>query len=813
MAHTAGRTRSDGLRRVIAAGIAPQLTYEELLDTARTSVTEAARYGRRRAGWWRALAMAVGYQNLAPTDLVDAAHLYRVARHLSPGATWRPDEARLYLQLLQLTGATDELEAELTAVQELREDDRLTLAIDLAAARHGLGGPEWESTLDDLLGRWDVRPVRLTGTGATPFDTLAAPGPAGTEGGALVTVVMSAFQPGPEIFSAVRSVLDQTWGDIELLVLDDASGPAYADILAEVADLDDRVRVVVQPENRGTYAARNRALQEARGQFVTFQDSDDWSHPERIERQVRPMLESGTVHSTMSRSVRCTEDLGFQHLGMATSRKNASSLMFRRAVVDRLGGFDPVRKSADTEFIERLAAAVPGEQILLRDQLAFVRLTAGSLSRGDFRAGWVHPSRREYTESFKNWHARIRAGADPFLPADPARRAFPAPQRFTRNTGVAVVPPAPDVILAGDYRADSATAVPLYDELVALVEQGLRVGMMQMELVGRPVPTSRPLSPEFRRLVDDGTVDHVLPTDEVRTRLLLVHDPAVLQLPTTEPHAVVAERVAILAHHGGSESTSGALWSAQDVTAAARDLFGSEPTWVPANPEVRAELQHVPGLVVHDGDAVDPVVPRLWSARRRRTPSELPVVGFASFEGAELWPSSDDDFLAAYPVADDVDVRLLGALEHAPRVVGREPSLRPPTDWLIFRNGDLSQREVLEQLDYVPCFPTDVVTRPPAYLTRALAAGGVVIVPERFRPFYGEAAVYAEPADVLELVRHLETHPEERAERVRAAARHLEDQHSPSDFGALVTGLLAVADPAGRGAPAVAGLRAHRPTS
>ncbi|MFI2490418.1 glycosyltransferase [Promicromonospora kroppenstedtii] len=814
MAYTAGRTRSDSFRRVIAAGIAPDLTYEELRDVARASVSDAARFGRKRPGWWRALAMTVGYQNLAPEDLADAARMYRVARRLAPSTTWRPDETRLYLQLLQLTGAFDELESELAALQEIREDDRLTLEIDLAAARHGVGSEEWNRTLDGLVGRWGVRPVRLTRAGATPFDALAAPGPSGTEDGPLVTVVMSAFRPGPEIFSAVQSILDQTWGNLELLVLDDASGPEFDGVLGDVAGLDERVRVLVQPQNRGTYAARNRALREARGQFITFQDSDDWSHPERIARQVQPLLEDSGVHSTMSRSIRCTEDLGFQHLGMPTSRKNASSLMFSWSAVERVGGFDPVRKSADTEFLERLTAALPGRQVLLRDQLAFVRLTSGSLSRGDFRASWVHPSRKEYAEAFKAWHQQIRAGADPFVSADPARRTFRAPQRFTKDTGIPVETPDLDVVLAGDFRGDSHTAVPLYDELVTLVEQGVRVGIMQMELVGRPVATSQPLSPEFRRLIEDGTVVHVLPTDDVHTDLLLIHDPAVLQLPTIEPQSLDAGRVAILAHRGGAESTSGALWSARDVTAAALDLFGSAPAWIPAGPDVRAELADVPGLVVHDVDAVDPVLPHLWAARRRRTPSGQPTVGFASFEGADLWPTSDEDFLAAYPVADDVDVRLLGAVEHAPRTVGQAPALRPPTEWLIYRNGDLSQRQMLQQLDYVPCFPADTVRQPPAYLTRAMAAGSVAIVPERFRPFYGEAATYATPGDVLALIRHLEAHPAERSELVHAAARHIDAHHDAGRFVRLVTSLLPGGTRTGRAPTAAApGLRPHRPTS
>jgi glycosyltransferase involved in cell wall biosynthesis len=84
--------------------------------------------------------------------------------------------------------------------------------------------------------------------------------------------------------SAARSIIDQTLGDLELIVVDDGSGDGTAEILA---GLDDRRLVVVtNEENRGLAASLNAALGRARGRYVARLDADDVALPQRLERQV-----------------------------------------------------------------------------------------------------------------------------------------------------------------------------------------------------------------------------------------------------------------------------------------------------------------------------------------------------------------------------------------------------------------------------------------------------------------------------------------------------------------------------------------------
>jgi glycosyltransferase involved in cell wall biosynthesis len=101
----------------------------------------------------------------------------------------------------------------------------------------------------------------------------------------LVTVIMPTHDRGFCVTEAVQSVLAQTHTNLECIVIDDGSTDAtYATLAASFGD-DPRVRLLTQPR-AGVSAARNRALAEASGTFVTFLDSDDLMTPTRIEHQL-----------------------------------------------------------------------------------------------------------------------------------------------------------------------------------------------------------------------------------------------------------------------------------------------------------------------------------------------------------------------------------------------------------------------------------------------------------------------------------------------------------------------------------------------
>lgn len=107
----------------------------------------------------------------------------------------------------------------------------------------------------------------------------------------LVSVVTPAFNARRFIAEAVGSVLAQTFADFEMLVVDDCSPDDTAEIVSALARADGRVRLIQHRENGGPAAARDSALERARGRYVAFLDSDDLWLPGKLEEQISFMQE------------------------------------------------------------------------------------------------------------------------------------------------------------------------------------------------------------------------------------------------------------------------------------------------------------------------------------------------------------------------------------------------------------------------------------------------------------------------------------------------------------------------------------------
>ncbi|SNR72406.1 glycosyltransferase family 2 protein [Puniceibacterium sediminis] len=300
------------------------------------------------------------------------------------------------------------------AARQIRATPPVSDDLDLAAAHLDPRPGARLACLNAALARAGLAPMTLRDGDGPLLDRLTPKTPPLPQGGdgPLVSVILAAHNAAAMLTTALDAVLGQSWQALELIVVDDASSDATAMIAAQRAAHDPRLTVIRLPQNQGAYGARNAGLAAARGTYVTLHDADDWSHPERIARQVQFLETQRGFVGCLTLQARVTADL-------AVSRwtgegrilhENMTSLMLPRALLtDTLGGWDELRVSADGELLRRVrrlygAGSVPelpgGPLALQRDHGGNATADAAT------GMGWfLYGARREYFEAQSAYHA------------------------------------------------------------------------------------------------------------------------------------------------------------------------------------------------------------------------------------------------------------------------------------------------------------------------------------------------------------------------------------------------------------------------
>lgn len=103
----------------------------------------------------------------------------------------------------------------------------------------------------------------------------------------LVSIIMPVYNSEKFLDKAIQSVLDQTYQEWELVVINDASTDQSKAMLAKYTD--QRIIVIENHENMGIAKTRNRGIELAKGEYISFLDSDDWWLPEKLEHQLNIM--------------------------------------------------------------------------------------------------------------------------------------------------------------------------------------------------------------------------------------------------------------------------------------------------------------------------------------------------------------------------------------------------------------------------------------------------------------------------------------------------------------------------------------------
>lgn len=107
----------------------------------------------------------------------------------------------------------------------------------------------------------------------------------------LVSVVMPVYNAERFLRQAIDSVLNQTYRNIELILVDDYSGDGSVQIMKEYAGRDNRVCLIFNDRNRGVAQTRNNGIQAAAGEYIALLDSDDVWELTKLDRQLKLLLE------------------------------------------------------------------------------------------------------------------------------------------------------------------------------------------------------------------------------------------------------------------------------------------------------------------------------------------------------------------------------------------------------------------------------------------------------------------------------------------------------------------------------------------
>ncbi|MBE9192477.1 glycosyltransferase family 2 protein [Gloeocapsopsis crepidinum LEGE 06123] len=264
-----------------------------------------------------------------------------------------------------------------------------------------------------------------------------------------VTVIIPVYKVEKYIAETVRSVLQQTYSDFELLLVDDGSPDASVEVCQNICD--PRIKILRQ-HNQGPAAARNLGIRHAQGEYIAFIDGDDLWLPQKLEKHLEHLHNSPDVGVSFSRSAFIDEaghSLGIYQLPTKLQNitpayvlcrnpiGNGSTLVVRRAVLeaikfecDRNGTtedcyFDPqFRGPEDVECWLRIALQTNWQIEGIPDVLTLYRVNSGGLSANLYKQleAWerVLDKTRDYAPEFiAQWEKPAKAYMIRYL----ARRA------------------------------------------------------------------------------------------------------------------------------------------------------------------------------------------------------------------------------------------------------------------------------------------------------------------------------------------------------------------------------------------------------
>jgi glycosyltransferase involved in cell wall biosynthesis len=276
----------------------------------------------------------------------------------------------------------------------------------------------WQEHLNAYLAHFNLAPICLDASDGTIFNRLNASPLQPVNIGPLITVIMPAWNAETTVYKSAQSILNQTWRNLELIIVDDASTDGTWSVIKEIANLDYRVKIFRNKVNVGPYVSKNIALTRSKGIWITGHDADDWAHPQRLEKQCMFVLNNPGTKGILSGGFRMHPVTGHVlDIGGITDRRidgvvtpvSITGFFERDFLSKKIGYWDSSRFGADSELIQR-SRIILGKQF--KSYIIPCELymdTPGSLTNNTTfyfnKISGVSPTRVAYRNSWMKWHA------------------------------------------------------------------------------------------------------------------------------------------------------------------------------------------------------------------------------------------------------------------------------------------------------------------------------------------------------------------------------------------------------------------------
>ena len=186
----------------------------------------------------------------------------------------------------------------------------------------------------------------------------------------IISVLMTTYNREKYVGAAIESVLNSSFKDIELVIVNDRSTDKTVDIVRKWQAKDDRVKLFINEQNLGDYPNRNQAAAHATGKYLKYVDADDLIYPWGLQilwECMERFPEAGWGLCSLAQDkarpfpfvLETQEAYRYHYLGPGLFHKAPLSSIIKKELFDAAGGFEPGRMVGDFEMWHRLAFQSP----------------------------------------------------------------------------------------------------------------------------------------------------------------------------------------------------------------------------------------------------------------------------------------------------------------------------------------------------------------------------------------------------------------------------------------------------------------------